>query len=98
MAKKGKYAIEVYNSWCKRCGICVAFCPTEALAQDEFGAVYVKDPDRCTGCQLCELRCPDFAIQVRTSRRKEEKAPPEVREGNSSGAASNQKAKKEQKT
>ena len=99
MAKKEKSSPEVYKSWCKRCGICVAFCPVEALAQDELGAVYVKDPDKCTGCQLCELRCPDFAIQVRTSRRKEEKATrPEAREGNPGDLAANQKAKKEQKT
>jgi len=31
----------------------------------------VKDPDRCTGCELCELRCPDFAIQVRQPKKKE---------------------------
>ena len=73
MAKKGKTTIEVYKSWCKRCGICVAFCPAGVLAQDESGAPYVKDPDRCTGCQLCELRCPDFAINVRSSKKKETK-------------------------
>ena len=68
MAKKEKPAVEIYQSWCKRCGICAAFCPAEVLAQDESGMVYVKDPDRCTGCQLCELRCPDFAIHVRPPR------------------------------
>jgi 2-oxoglutarate ferredoxin oxidoreductase subunit delta len=73
MAKKGKHTIDIYKSWCKRCGICVAFCPTGVLAQDETGNVYVKDPERCTGCELCELRCPDFAIQVRTARKREAK-------------------------
>jgi len=24
----------------------------------------VVNPDSCTGCQLCDLRCPDFAIMV----------------------------------
>jgi len=75
MAKKGKHSIEFYRSWCKRCGICAAFCPAGVLAQDESGQPYVKDPERCTGCQLCELRCPDFAINVRSPRRKGEKAP-----------------------
>ncbi len=75
MAKKGKHTIEIYKSWCKRCGICVAFCPAGVLAQDESGAPYVKDPGRCTGCQLCELRCPDFAINVRLPKKKEAKAP-----------------------
>ncbi len=75
MAKKGKHTIEVYKSWCKRCGICVAFCPTGVLAQDESGLPYAQDPERCTGCQLCELRCPDFAINVRLPRKKEGKGP-----------------------
>jgi 2-oxoglutarate ferredoxin oxidoreductase subunit delta len=73
MAKKGKHTIEVYKSWCKRCGICVAFCPADVLAQDESGVPYVKEPERCTGCQLCELRCPDFAINLRSPRKKEPK-------------------------
>ncbi len=73
MAKRAKPSIEVYRSWCKRCGICVAFCPVGALAQDADGIPYVKDPERCTGCQLCELRCPDFAINVRFPKKRESK-------------------------
>ena len=80
MSPKGKNSIEIYKSWCKRCGICAAFCPAEVLAQDEPGMVYVKAPDRCTGCQLCELRCPDFAIHVRPPKKKREKAPGKVPE------------------
>jgi 2-oxoglutarate ferredoxin oxidoreductase subunit delta len=72
MAKKGKHSIEIYKSWCKRCGICAAFCPVGALARGESGDPYVADPDRCTGCQLCEMRCPDFAITVRSPQKKGE--------------------------
>jgi 2-oxoglutarate ferredoxin oxidoreductase subunit delta len=70
VSPKGKNSIEIYKSWCKRCGICAAFCPAGVLAQDETGLVQVKDLDRCTGCQLCELRCPDFAIHVSTPKSK----------------------------
>ncbi|HSR13831.1 MAG TPA: 4Fe-4S binding protein [Thermodesulfobacteriota bacterium] len=70
MPKKEKTKIEVYKSWCKRCGICVAFCPVNVLAQDETGTPYVKDPERCTACRLCELRCPDFAINLRPVGKK----------------------------
>ncbi|MDI6753661.1 MAG: 4Fe-4S binding protein [Thermodesulfobacteriota bacterium] len=73
MAKKGKHSIAIYQSWCKRCGICAAFCPAQVLAQDEAGNPYLKDPDQCTGCQLCQLRCPDFAINVKSPRKKEDK-------------------------
>ena len=62
--------IDIYRSWCKQCGICVAFCPKKVLARDETGAPYVKDPDQCINCGLCELRCPDFAITVQ--KRKDE--------------------------
>jgi len=24
----------------------------------------LADPDKCTGCRLCEWLCPDFAIRV----------------------------------
>ena len=85
MAKKEKHVIEVYKSWCKKCGICVAFCPAGVLAEDETGAPYAKEPDKCTGCQLCALRCPDFAINVTSPKKKEAKgsakATGEAREG-----------------
>jgi 2-oxoglutarate ferredoxin oxidoreductase subunit delta len=91
MAKRGKSSIEIYKSWCKRCGICVAFCPAEVLAQDESGVVHVKDPERCTGCLSCEFRCPDFAIHVRPPKKKvekgKEKTPETMRDGQEEGSA-----------
>jgi 2-oxoglutarate ferredoxin oxidoreductase subunit delta len=60
MADKNK--IMVYRNWCKRCGICRAFCPKKVLLIDESGYPYLKDAKLCTGCGLCETRCPDFAL------------------------------------
>ena len=62
-------AIDVYRAWCKGCGICVAFCPKEVLAQDEDGIAYPKNLEACIACMQCELRCPDFAITVITEER-----------------------------
>ncbi|MBI5826667.1 MAG: tungsten formylmethanofuran dehydrogenase [Deltaproteobacteria bacterium] len=45
------------------CSICVDFCPTNVLEM-RGTVVAVKDLAACTRCQLCDLRCPDFAIQV----------------------------------
>ena len=59
-----KSQVEIYKGWCKRCGICVAFCPNEALDTSEDGYPFINDPDKCTACGLCEIRCPDFAIVV----------------------------------
>jgi len=63
-ASKRKYRIEIYKDWCKRCGICIEFCPTRVLEPDESGHPRVKNPDACIGCRQCEIRCPDFAIEV----------------------------------
>ena len=62
-AVKKIWRIEINEKFCKGCSICVDFCPTKTL---EIKGLYasVHDIDKCTGCQLCDLRCPDFAIQV----------------------------------
>lgn len=65
LRKKEKYQIEIFEDWCKRCGICVEFCPKSVLARDDTGLPVVKNPDACIGCRLCEIRCPDFAIEVK---------------------------------
>ena len=58
--------VEIYRGWCKKCGICIAFCPPQILEADEESYPAVRDPEKCTGCKLCEIRCPDFAIFVDT--------------------------------
>lgn len=63
--------VHVFEAWCKRCNICISFCPTGALVADKDG-LPVLIPDKCTQCRLCELRCPDFAITVRPKEKKEE--------------------------
>ncbi len=55
---------KIYKNWCKRCGICIAFCPKKAFEIDQDGYPVLKDNQSCNGCGLCELRCPDFAIVV----------------------------------
>jgi 2-oxoglutarate ferredoxin oxidoreductase subunit delta len=60
--------IDIYKAWCKGCGICAAFCPTGALARDESGRPYVKEPEKCINCGWCEMRCPDFAITVKQKK------------------------------
>jgi 2-oxoglutarate ferredoxin oxidoreductase subunit delta len=62
--KNKPHRVNIFKSWCKNCGICTAFCPKGALQRDAEGFPYVADPALCIGCRLCELRCPDFAIEV----------------------------------
>ena len=55
----------INRDWCKGCGICVHFCPKNVLELDSDGKVYAARPDDCICCRLCELRCPDLAIEVK---------------------------------
>lgn len=51
-------------SWCKGCGICVAFCPKQALELVN-GKARLKAQNECILCGLCEQRCPDYAVYIR---------------------------------
>lgn len=64
--------IRVKREWCKSCEICVEFCPTNVLAMRN-GYPETVNLGACTGCMLCEIRCPDFAITVKDNRPKKEK-------------------------
>lgn len=55
--------ILINRKWCKGCEICVEFCPKKTLAMEGTKAI-VADISTCSQCMLCELRCPDFAIEV----------------------------------
>ena len=65
--KKGRklFVQQVYEDWCKACGICVAFCPEEVFDKNRTGTPVVINADACTGCRFCEFHCPDFAISIR---------------------------------
>ncbi|HHY95058.1 MAG TPA: ferredoxin family protein [Firmicutes bacterium] len=64
MPRKTAREIRINAHWCKKCGICIAFCPTKVLEAGEDGTPVVARLEACTVCQLCELRCPDFAVEV----------------------------------
>ncbi len=57
--------ITIDRRWCKKCAICVEFCPTDVLELDKKGRPRIADEEKCTECSLCELRCPDLAIEIR---------------------------------
>jgi len=58
------FKIGVNYSWCKGCGICINYCPKKVYSPDLLGKPVIEKEDECTGCKLCMLRCPDFAIGV----------------------------------
>ncbi|HEX9763751.1 MAG TPA: 4Fe-4S dicluster domain-containing protein [Candidatus Acidoferrales bacterium] len=66
--KKVRGVVYVTAARCKGCGFCIAFCPPKVLEfSDElnrggYHPPHLANPDGCTGCDLCGLYCPDFAI------------------------------------
>ncbi len=61
---KNEVRIIIDEAICKRCGFCIEFCNARVFEADKDGLPLVKNLDDCTNCRLCELRCPDFAVQV----------------------------------
>ncbi len=59
--------ITVNEHFCKRCGICIAFCPQKVYEPAKDGLPLVTGVDRCTYCRLCDWRCPDMAILLEVS-------------------------------
>ena len=58
-----KKVVRIEPEWCKGCGICVAFCPKDAL-ELAGEKVRMKEGAQCVLCGQCELRCPDYAIYL----------------------------------
>lgn len=61
----------VDTSICSGCGMCSAICRPNAIriAYPQFKGdiavtAYLKEPDKCVGCALCERECPLGAITM----------------------------------
>lgn len=64
MAHKNLKEHLINREWCKGCGICVHFCPRQVLQLDQQDKVLAARPENCICCRLCEIRCPDLAIEI----------------------------------
>jgi len=62
--------IEVSDTYCKGCELCISACPQDVMELD-MTRLTPKGyhpahtfKDGCTGCAICALVCPDAAITV----------------------------------
>lgn len=62
--QRPRFDIDLYHAWCKACGLCEAYCPQDVYVCNDEGKPAIVNLEQCTGCQLCVLHCPDFAIRV----------------------------------
>jgi len=60
--------ITINEKLCKQCGICSRLCPKQVLKQDMGECPTVANLSACIGCRLCQMRCPDFAIEVEVAQ------------------------------
>ncbi len=66
VAHKAEFELpEINRAWCKRCDICVKFCPERCLSLDDQQIAVLHAPEKCTLCRICERLCPDFAIELK---------------------------------
>ena len=75
-------SVQIVVERCKACGFCVEFCPTKVLELSSafnskgYHPPHAVNPDKCSGCDLCGMYCPDFAIYgFRTKDAKATDAP-----------------------
>ncbi|MBU6391739.1 MAG: 4Fe-4S binding protein [Planctomycetota bacterium] len=59
--RKRKGIVHINHEYCKRCSICVNFCPVKNL---EIRGQKLIELERCTACKICQRYCPDIAIEI----------------------------------
>lgn len=63
-------AIEVNESRCKGCELCMVACPKQVIGMSHevnakgYHYSYMANPDACIGCAMCANVCPDSVIEV----------------------------------
>lgn len=68
-AKEGKLSIHstgkpyVKKKGCVQCGVCLNWCPVEAIEMQEESSFIIET--KCTGCGQCIMSCPSHTITLK---------------------------------
>jgi len=60
---------------CNGCEICLGVCPEDVFRMAENKKAYIKYPDDCVACFVCEFACPTNCIFVTKERAYELPSP-----------------------
>ena len=69
--EKEKIEIYIDEDLCKGCDICIELCRPDVFIKSEkinSRGYYVPVPasvNKCTGCMICELVCPELAVIIK---------------------------------
>lgn len=61
-------SIKIDERRCKQCGLCLYYCPQKVYIWEKGAVPKPENLAVCTACKLCELHCPDFAIEVEAAK------------------------------
>jgi 2-oxoglutarate ferredoxin oxidoreductase subunit delta len=65
---RARGTVTIDTEVCKGCELCIDACPPRVLvmstAVNRLGHRYPELAPGCTGCQACQLICPDFVFEV----------------------------------
>ncbi len=70
-------AITILKDFCKGCGFCIDNCPkkvyelSEEMNKRGYRLPRPARQDDCTECGVCDLYCPDFAILLEKTKKKD---------------------------
>lgn len=53
---------------CRRCGICLMYCPVNSIARHEDGSYHIS-LEYCKGCGICAAECPSDSIAMEREAR-----------------------------
>jgi len=63
---KINYGPKIDYRLCNSCGECYEYCPGDVFGWDEEQQMpTVAHPGECRACCICEIVCPEVAIDVR---------------------------------